>query len=84
MARVEIYTTRYCPYCTAAKSLFAAKGVEFEEKAVDGDHAKRVWLRETTGQRTVPQIFIDGKSFGGFSDVSALDREGRLDPLLET
>lgn len=83
MARVEIYTTRYCPYCIAAKNLLDAKGVEYEEKPVDGDHARRVWLREVSGQRTVPQIFIDGKPYGGYSDIAALDRAGKLDPLLE-
>lgn len=82
MARVEIYTTQVCPYCTAAKNLLAAKGVEYEEKPVDGDHQKRVWLREATGQRTVPQIFIDGKSYGGFTDIQALDRQGKLDAIL--
>ena len=47
-----------------------------------GDHAKRAWLREVTGQHTVPQIFIDGQPYGGYSDVAALDARGELDPLL--
>lgn len=82
MPKVEIYTTRWCPYCHAAKALLDAKGVSYEEIAVDGDQAKREWLREASGQRTVPQVFIDGKPYGGFSDLAALDRQGRLEPLL--
>ena len=65
-----------------AKRLFQSKGVEFEEINVAGDHEKRAWLVEQTGQHTVPQIFIKGKSYGGYSDVSALDRRGALDPLI--
>lgn len=65
-----------------AKRLFTTKGVAFDEINVAGDQEKRSWLVEQTGQRTVPQIFIDGKSYGGYSDVSALDRQGELDPLI--
>ena len=65
-----------------AKRLFASKGVSFKEVNVDGDSKKRAWLRKTTGQRTVPQVFIAGQSYGGFSDVSALDARGELEPLL--
>ena len=82
MADVVIYTTTVCPYCVAAKALFRKKGVDYREIDVSGDDAKRMWLVETTGQRTVPQIFIGGKSYGGFSDVSALEQRGELDPLL--
>lgn len=82
MAEVVIYTTRVCPYCTAAKALFQKKGVAYREVDVSGDDAKREWLVEATGQRTVPQIFIGGKSYGGFSDVSALERRGELDAVL--
>ncbi|MEL6181689.1 MAG: glutaredoxin 3 [Myxococcota bacterium] len=83
MAQVKMYTTPWCGYCHAAKRLFTSKGVEFEDINVDGDHEKRTWLREVTGQRTVPQIFIDGKSIGGFTDAQALDRSGELDRLLD-
>ena len=83
MAHVKIYTTRICPYCVAAKALFQAKGVAYEEIDVSGDPTTRAWLREVTGQRTVPQIFIDERPYGGFTDVAALDRRGELDPLLE-
>ncbi len=82
MSEVVIYTTRVCPYCVAAKALFQKKGVAYREVDVSGDDAKREWLVEATGQRTVPQIFIDGKSYGGFSEVSALERRGELDEAL--
>ena len=82
MPKVEIYTKHVCPYCTRAKALLRKKGVAFEEIDVEDDEAKRVWLVEATGQRTVPQIFVDGRSLGGFSDIDALDEEGKLEPIL--
>ena len=82
MADVQIYVTTYCPYCVRAKSLLTRKGVAFKEFDVEGDAAKRKWLLETTGQRTVPQVFIDGTSVGGCDDLHALDRSGELDRLL--
>jgi glutaredoxin 3 len=82
MPKVQIYTKRICPYCTSAKALLAKKGVAYEEIDVEHDDAKREWLVEATGQRTVPQIFVDGRSLGGFSDIDALDRQGRLEPIL--
>jgi glutaredoxin 3 len=80
--KVTVYTTSYCPYCVRAKALLKRKGVDFEEVAVDGDNEKRLWLVEQTGQRTVPQIFAGDRSLGGFSDLDALDRAGKLDPIL--
>ena len=82
MPKVQIYTTRICPYCVSAKALLKRKGVAYEEIDVETDDAKREWLVEATGQRTVPQIFVDGRSLGGFSDIDALDKAGRLDPIL--
>ncbi|MDB4973716.1 MAG: grxA [Myxococcaceae bacterium] len=82
MAQVAIYTTPACPYCVMAKRLMREKGVEFQEIDVATDSDKRRWLVETTGQRTVPQVFIDGKPYGGFTDIAALDRKGELNPLL--
>lgn len=81
-ADVLIYVTSWCPYCHAAKHLLSAKNVAFEEVDVDGRQELRAWLTKTTGQRTVPQVFINGKSVGGFSDISALDDGGKLDELL--
>jgi glutaredoxin 3 len=82
MAKVQVYTKRICPYCTSAKALLKKKGVAFEEIDVENDDAKRDWLVEATGQRTVPQIFVDGRSLGGFTDIDALDKQGKLDPIL--
>ena len=65
-----------------AKRLLTGKGVEFEEIDVTGDNSTRSWLRQATGQHTVPQVFIDDKPYGGFTDIAALDRAGELDGLL--
>ncbi|HXX68828.1 MAG TPA: glutaredoxin 3 [Polyangiaceae bacterium] len=75
---VILYTTRVCPYCIAAKRLLARRGITYEEIDVSGDDAKRVWLAQATGRRTVPQIFIDGKAIGGYDELVALDKAGRL------
>lgn len=82
MPDVTIYTTRVCPYCVAAKRLLAARGIPYAEQDVSGDDAKRAWLVEATGRRTVPQIFIGGKPIGGYDDLSALDQSGKLAELL--
>jgi glutaredoxin 3 len=82
MIDVRVYTTRICPFCVAAKRLLAARGVAYEEVDVTGDDDRRAWLVETTGRRTVPQIFIAGDPIGGFDDLSALDRSGRLAEML--
>lgn len=82
MAKVEIYTTLVCPYCVQAKRLFDSKGVDYEEIRIDLDPAKRLFMMEKSGRRTVPQIFIDEASIGGCDDLYALERAGRLDPLL--
>ena len=83
MAKVEIYTTDYCPYCTHAKNLFDGKGVSYEEIDVTGDdEARTALVKKAGGLRTVPQIFINGQHIGGFDDTAALDKEGKLDPLL--
>ena len=81
-ADVVVYTTTVCPYGIRAKMHLNKKGVAFTEINVSGDHEKRAWLKQTTGQHTVPQIFINGKSIGGCDDMLALDRSGGLDPLL--
>jgi glutaredoxin 3 len=82
MSTVKVYTKKVCPYCTRAKALLGRKGVPYEEIDVEDDEALRAWLVQATGQRTVPQIFVGDLSLGGFSDVDALDRQGRLDALL--
>lgn len=82
MAQVTIYTTGTCPYCFAAKSLLAKKGVRYEEIDVTGDDAARAQLVERTGRRTVPQVFVDGTSIGGYDELAELERGGQLDVLL--
>ena len=78
-----MYTTLICPYCIRAKQLLKAKGVEFEEIDVSGDHDTRAWLvKATGGRRTVPQIFINDEPIGGFDDMRALDLAGELDKKL--
>lgn len=79
---VIIYTTSYCPYCRAAKVLLETKGVPFQEVDVEGNDEKRQWLATVTGRKTVPQIFIDNKPYGGFDDISKLDEEDQLDSIL--
>jgi glutaredoxin 3 len=82
MPKVRVYTKQQCPYCVRAKSLLAKKGVAFEEIDVEHDDALRTWLVEASGQRTVPQVFVGDRPLGGFSDIDALDRQGKLDPIL--
>lgn len=82
MAKVEIYTTPTCGYCRRAKQLLTTKGVAFQEIDAEGKPELREWLRQRTGRHTVPQIFINGTSVGGFDDINALDRAGKLDALL--
>lgn len=82
-ADVKMYTRRWCGYCTAAERLLDAKGVEFENIDVTGNQEKRRWLVEvTSGRTTVPQIFINGESIGGYDELKALERRGDLDKLL--
>lgn len=83
-AAVEVYTTTYCPYCVRAKELLKAKGVDYKEINVEGDDdARAALVKRSDGRRTVPQIFINGQGIGGFDDMYALDRAGKLDPLLK-
>jgi glutaredoxin 3 len=83
MASVDIYTTRWCGYCRAAKALLDRKGVAFTEIDIGTDEAKRQeMLARSNGRYTVPQIFIGSTHVGGSDDLHALDRAGKLDPLL--
>jgi glutaredoxin 3 len=82
MARVVIYTTSYCPYCFRAKSLLRSKQVVFEEIDVTDDPERRAEMERLSDRHTVPQIFIDGKSIGGYDDAQRLDKAGKLDPML--
>ncbi len=83
MAKVKIYTTAYCPYCTMAKRLLDTKQVAFEEISVDGRGDLREAMRvKAGGQTTVPQIWIGDRHIGGCDDLYALDDAAKLDPLL--
>jgi glutaredoxin 3 len=83
LAKVEIYTTEYCPYCIRAKALLRDKGISFEEIDVGGDPDLRATMVERAGgRRTVPEIFINGRIIGGYNELSALEAAGRLDALL--
>jgi glutaredoxin 3 len=81
MARIQMYTTAWCCYCTRAKTVLENRGLDYEEVRVDGDSDFRDKLVALTGRWTVPQIFIDGRHVGGYSELSELDRSGRLDDL---
>ena len=83
-ATVEIYTWQTCPYCIRAKLLLWMKGVKFTEYKIDGDDAARIAMADrANGSRTVPQIFINNKHIGGCDELYALNRDKRLDPLLQ-
>jgi len=84
VARVLMYSTAVCPYCNMAERLLKAKGIdEIEKIRIDLDPEQRALMMEKTGRRTVPQIYIGDTHVGGFDDLSSLDREGKLDPLLQ-
>lgn len=82
MKPVEIYTTRTCPYCIAAKSLLQKKGVAYSEIDVGGNPALRTAMTQRTGRTSVPQIFIGGTHVGGCDDLHALDHAGKLNAML--
>jgi len=83
-AQVVIYTTRFCPYCIRAKSLLKSKNVKFEEIDVGNDKALWRKMEKLSGRNTVPQVFVNDKALGGFDDINHLERQGKLDPLLNT
>ena len=83
MKSVRMYTTGLCPFCVMAKRLLQQKGVAIEEVRVDSDTTQREEMMRITGRRTVPQIFVGETHVGGFDDLSAMDRAGKLDPLLK-
>lgn len=84
MQAVKMYTTAVCPYCIRAKQLLKSKGVEsIEEIRIDTNPAAREQMMQSTGRRTVPQIYIGQTHVGGFDDLAALDGKGGLMPLLQ-
>jgi glutaredoxin 3 len=82
MARIELYTTRWCGFCVRAKALLDGKGIDYLETSLDDDPSFRQRLLDLTGGWTVPQILIDGRPIGGYTELWQLDRDGRLDELL--
>jgi glutaredoxin 3 len=82
MARVEIYSTLFCPYCARAKSLLEKKGAAYEEVDVMMDDKKRTEMRARAKRSTVPQIFINGQHIGGSDELAALEQAGKLDAML--
>jgi glutaredoxin 3 len=85
VARILMYATQFCPYCVHAERLLRARGVvdgEIEKIRVDLDPKRRLEMMQKTGRRTVPQIYIHGHHVGGYEDLAALDRAGKLAPML--
>jgi glutaredoxin 3 len=81
-ADVVIYTTPWCPYCHRAKALLSRKKASFIDVDVDSRPDLRRWLAEESGQRTVPQVFINNRPVGGFSEIAALEQAGQLEAML--
>ena len=83
MPNIEVYSTAVCPYCTSAKNFLKSKGLDWTEVRVDTDSAQReAMLTRSGGRRTVPQIFINDHYVGGYDDLVAADRSGKLAQLL--
>ncbi len=83
MAKVEIYTKAFCPYCSRAMRLLGSKGVTPQEYDITmGGPQRQEMIKRADGRTTVPQVFIDGRHIGGSDDLAALDARGELDPLL--
>ncbi len=83
MAKIEIYTWSTCPYCTRAKALLDSKGVAYTNYDITGDDAARAKMIERTGgPKSVPQIFVDDKHYGGCDELHDLDAQGKLDGIL--
>lgn len=83
VASIQLYTTRWCGFCVRAKALLEEKDLPYEEVSLDDDPTFRQKLLDLTGHWTVPQILIDGRPIGGYTELRELDRTGRLDDLLE-
>lgn len=84
MSKIEVYSTAVCPYCVAAKNLLKSRGLEWVEVRIDTDAVQRdAMLARSGGRRTVPQIFVNDQHVGGYDDLVAADRSGKLAQLLE-
>jgi glutaredoxin 3 len=84
MSAIEIYTTRFCPFCVRAKQLLSSKGLDFNEVPVDGNsQLRQAMTKKAHGAHTVPQIWVNGTHVGGCTELIAADRSGELDHLLQ-
>ncbi|MBX3709846.1 MAG: glutaredoxin 3 [Gammaproteobacteria bacterium] len=83
MAKIIVYTKENCPYCRLAKDLLFTRNASFEEIRIDLDDAKRDEMLRLSNRRTVPQIFINDQLIGGYDDLAALAKSGKLDELLK-
>ena len=82
MTTITIYTSTYCAYCTAAKNLLASRDYEYEEINMEGNQELMLQVMQKSGQRTVPQIFVDKKSIGGYQELLASTASGEFDALI--
>ncbi|UTW44346.1 glutaredoxin 3 [bacterium SCSIO 12696] len=82
MANVVLYGTKFCPYCIAARRLLKSKKVDFKDISVDANPKLRAEVKQRSGQRTVPQIWVGDTHVGGFDDLQRMDQQGNLDKLL--
>ena len=84
MAKVEIYTWQYCPFCIRAKALLDQKGINFQEYSIDGDQeARSIMVDRANGRKTVPQIFINDEGIGGCDELYSLESTNQLDKLIK-
>jgi len=83
MSNIIVYSTAYCPYCVRAKQLLERKGAEYKEFMVDQDPTLMQEMMERSQRRTVPQIFINDQSIGGYDELAQLDAKGELDNLIK-
>ena len=84
MQRTEIYFKDWCPYSRKALELLDEKGVDYDAIDVTNDIPRELEMRERTGLTSVPQVFVDDEHLGGYDDIAALDRDGKLDPILNS
>jgi len=82
-AKVIMYSTRFCPYCMRARKLLKNKNIKYEEIKLGLGSGKRQEMEQKSGRTSVPQIFINGQAIGGYDDMAQLNRDGKLDTLLE-
>ena len=81
-AKITMYSTRFCPYCMRARSLLSTKNIAYEEIDVGSDTSLWQKMQRLSGRDSVPQIFINDESIGGYDDMALLDRQGKLDSML--